>query len=627
MSFGSISGAAHETIAIAMNRIGGKSNTGEGGEDPNRFITLPNGDSRRSAIKQVASGRFGVTINYLVNADEIQIKIAQGAKPGEGGQLPGHKVSDIIARTRYTTPGVTLISPPPHHDIYSIEDLAQLIFDLKNANPKARVSVKLVSEVGVGTVAAGVAKGHADMILISGGDGGTGASPRSSIRYAGLPWELGLSETHQTLLLNNLRSRVRLQTDGGMRTGRDVAIAALLGAEEFGFCSAVLVVIGCVMLRHCHLNNCSVGVATQDAILQKRFRGKPEYIVNYFNFIVRELREIMAELGLRTVDDMIGRTDLLKLNREIVPDKAKGVDYSRIIFLPDLPEHVGRYCKTKQNNALENVLDQKLIKIWKACIENNEQVKISLAINNTDRAVGAMLSGEVCRRCGEGVLLEDALSFKFKGIAGQSFGAFLAKGITFELEGLANDYVGKGISGGKIIIYPDREANYKADENIIIGNTSFYGAISGEAYISGVAGERFCVRNSGVYAVVEGLGDHGCEYMTGGRVIVLGKTGRNFAAGMSGGIAYVYDETATFYKNCNLDMVELEKVKDQDRDTIYHLLSSHYKHTKSIKAKMILDNLHDQLKKFVRVIPTEYKGILEGAKIEEQLDKGDALDG
>lgn len=627
MSFGSISGAAHETIAIAMNRIGGKSNTGEGGEDPNRFITLPNGDSRRSAIKQVASGRFGVTINYLVNADEIQIKIAQGAKPGEGGQLPGHKVSGIIARTRYTTPGVTLISPPPHHDIYSIEDLAQLIFDLKNANPDARVSVKLVSEVGVGTVAAGVAKGHADMILISGGDGGTGASPRSSIRYAGLPWELGLSETHQTLLLNNLRSRVRLQTDGQMRTGRDVAIAALLGAEEYGFCSAVLVVIGCVMLRHCHLNNCSVGVATQDDILQKRFQGRAEYIVNYFNFIVSELREIMASLGLRTIDEMIGRADLLELNQAIVPSKAKEIDYSRILYRPE-GHGLASYSQShRPDSGLDSVLDKKLIEIWGGCVEKNEPIKISLEINNTNRTVGAMLSGEVCKKCGDGVFLEDTILCKFKGIAGQSFGAFLAKGITFELEGMANDYVGKGISGGKVIIYPDRSADYKSDENIIIGNTSFYGAISGEAYISGLAGERFCVRNSGLYAVVEGVGDHGCEYMTGGRVIVLGKTGNNFAAGMSGGIAYVYDEDATFKDRCNLDMVELEKIKESDKDTIYHLLSNHFKYTKSSKAKKILTNIQDQLKKFVRVMPIEYKRILEGIKIEEKLDIAEALDG
>ncbi|MDP2920971.1 MAG: glutamate synthase large subunit [Candidatus Omnitrophota bacterium] len=627
MSFGSISGAAHETIAIAMNRIGGKSNTGEGGEDPNRFVTLPNGDSRRSAIKQVASGRFGVTINYLVNADEIQIKIAQGAKPGEGGQLPGHKVSEIIARTRYTTPGVTLISPPPHHDIYSIEDLAQLIFDLKNANPNARVSVKLVSEIGVGTVAAGVAKGAADMILISGGDGGTGASPQSSIRYAGLPWELGLSETHQTLLLNNLRSRVRLQTDGQMRTGRDVAIAALLGAEEYGFCTAVLVTSGCVMLRHCHLNNCSVGVATQDDILQKRFSGRPEYIVNYFNFVAEEFRQIMAGLGLRTVDEMIGRTDLLEINSDIVPLKAKGVDYSRILYKPDLPENVARHCTSKQETGLDSVLDRELIKMSKEALEDNRPVKISTKINNTNRSTGAMLSGEVSRRCGDGVLLENTITCKFKGIAGQSFGAFLAKGITFELEGMSNDYVGKGISGGKIIVYPDKRARYKPEENIIIGNTTFYGAISGEAYIYGRAGERFCIRNSGLYAVVEGVGDHGCEYMTGGRVVVLGKTGRNFAAGMSGGIAYVYDEDGAFKKRCNLDMVVLEEIKEDDRAAIYNLLNNHFKYTKSARAEKIIGNMNAELKKFVRVIPIEYKRILEGVKIEKKLDLAEALDG
>ena len=627
MSFGSISAVAHETIAIAMNRIGGKSNTGEGGEDPNRFVASPNGDSRRSAIKQVASGRFGVTINYLVNADEIQIKIAQGAKPGEGGQLPGHKVSEVIARTRFTTPGVTLISPPPHHDIYSIEDLAQLIFDLKNANPNARISVKLVSEVGVGTVAAGVAKGHADMILISGGDGGTGASPRSSIRYAGLPWELGLSETHQTLMLNNLRSRVRLQTDGQMRTGRDVAIAAILGAEEYGFCSAVLVVIGCVMLRHCHLNNCSVGVATQDEILQKRFRGKAQYIVNYFRFVSGELREIMSSLGLRTIDEMIGRVDLLEVDRDIIPFKAKGIDYSRILYKPDLPEDVGRYFSSKQKSLLDSVLDKDLIRMSSDAIEKNKQVRISLEINNTHRALGAMLSGEVIRRCGDGAFLEDTIICKFKGTAGQSFGAFLAKGITFELEGMTNDYVGKGISGGKIIIYPDKRAKYKPDENIIIGNTAFYGAISGEAYISGVAGERFCIRNSGLYAVVEGTGDHGCEYMTGGRVIVLGKTGRNFAAGMSGGIAYVYDEDQAFKNRCNMDLVELEEIKEADKDTIYNLLHNHYKYTKSAKAKKIIDNMRVELKNFIKVIPIEYKRILEGIKVEEKLDLVEAFDG
>lgn len=627
MSFGSISSAAHETIAIAMNRIGGKSNTGEGGEDPNRFVTLPNGDSRRSAIKQVASGRFGVTVNYLVNADEIQIKISQGAKPGEGGQLPGHKVSAAIAKMRYTTPGVTLISPPPHHDIYSIEDLAQLIFDLRNANPNARISVKLVSEIGVGTVAAGVAKGHADMILISGADGGTGASPRSSLRYAGLPWELGLAETHQTLLLNNLRSRVRIQTDGQMRTGRDVAIAAILGAEEFGFCTAVLIVSGCVMLRHCHLNNCSVGVATQDGILQKRFRGRPEYIVNYFHFVTQELREIMASLGIRKINDLIGRTDLLELNKDIIPEKAKGIDYSRILYRPDVPESVGRYCDLKKESGLDDILDKKLIKRCKDALDNNTPVTLYSDINNTNRATGTMLSGEVCRRCGDGVLLEDTIKCKFKGIAGQSFGAFLARGITFELEGMSNDYVGKGISGGKIIICPDAQAQYKPEENTIIGNTSFYGAVSGEAYICGVAGERFCVRNSGLYAVVEGVGDHGCEYMTGGRIVVLGKTGRNFGAGMSGGIVYVYDEDNTFKNKCNMDMIELEKVQEEDKETLYHLLQNHYKYTKSSKAKKIIDNMQKELKHIVKVIPIEYKRILEGSKTEKKLDLAEESDG
>ncbi|MCQ9207075.1 MAG: glutamate synthase large subunit, partial [Omnitrophica bacterium] len=514
MSFGSISRGAHETLALAMNRLGAKSNTGEGGEDPTRFSPLPNGDSKRSAIKQVASGRFGVTTNYLVNADELQIKIAQGAKPGEGGQLPGHKVSEIIAKTRYTTPGVTLISPPPHHDIYSIEDLAQLIFDLKNVNPRARISVKLVSEVGVGTIAAGVAKGHADMILISGGDGGTGASPLSSIRHAGLPWELGLSETHQTLVLNNLRSRVRLQADGQMRTGRDIAIAAMLGAEEYGFCTAALIVMGCVMLRHCHLNNCSLGVATQDAILEKRFKGRADSVVNYFRFIARELREIMAGLGIRTLNELIGRTDLLEIDKSIVPEKAKGLDYSKILYRPEVQKNAGSagvYCTISQDHRVDKVMDRKLIKLARASLEKEEPVKIEMTIKNSDRTVGAMLSGEVCKRRGEAAFAEDTIRIKFKGVAGQSFGAWLAKGITFELEGMANDYIGKGISGGKIIVYPDRKTDYAPEENIIIGNTTFYGAINGEAYIRGIAGERFCIRNSGLYAVCEGVGDHGCE--------------------------------------------------------------------------------------------------------------------
>ena len=627
MSFGSISRLAHESLAIAMNRIGGKSNTGEGGEDPARFTPLPGGDSTRSAIKQVASGRFGVTANYLANADELQIKIAQGAKPGEGGQLPGHKVSAIIARTRYTTPGVTLISPPPHHDIYSIEDLAQLIFDLKNANPRARISVKLVSEIGVGTIAAGVAKGHADMILISGGDGGTGASPISSIMHAGLPWELGLSETHQTLVLNDLRSRVRLQTDGQMRTGRDVAIAAILGAEEFGFCTAALIVLGCVMLRHCHLNNCSVGVATQDDILQGRFAGKPEYVVNYFHFIAEELREIMAGLGVRKVDDMIGRADLLEIDPAILPWKAKGIDLSRILYRPKMPRTVGTYCQTRQDHGIDNVLDLRLIELSKVAIEKGEAVRIELPIRNVDRTTGAMLSGEVCRAYGETALPSDTIHCKFKGAAGQSFGAFLAKGITFELEGMSNDYIGKGISGGKIIVYPDRKADYDSRENIIIGNTTFYGAICGEAYIRGVAGERFCIRNSGLFAVVEGVGDHGCEYMTGGIAIVLGKTGRNFAAGMSGGIAYIYDEDTSFRHKCNMSMVELEEVSQDDKRTIENFLFNHRKYTASKIADEILNDLDERIERFVKVMPIEYKRILAGKELEKRLELTEVSDG
>ncbi|NQT29680.1 MAG: glutamate synthase large subunit, partial [Candidatus Saganbacteria bacterium] len=614
MSFGSISGRAHETIARAMNMIGGKSNTGEGGEDPLRF-----GDDCRSAIKQVASGRFGVTTNYLVNADELQIKIAQGAKPGEGGQLPGHKVSAIIAKTRYTTPGVTLISPPPHHDIYSIEDLAQLIFDLKNVNPQARISVKLVSEVGVGTVAAGVAKGHADMILISGCDGGTGASPLSSIRHAGLPWELGLAETHQTLVLNNLRSRVRLQTDGQLRTGRDVAIAALLGAEEFGFATAALIVCGCVMLRHCHLNNCVLGVATQDECLAKRFKGKPEYLVNYFNFLAQELREIMAELGISTIDELVGRSDLLEVDRSKLTWKSKNIDFSKILYRP---EETGKACCTKaRDHNVVKVLDQKLIKLSWPALKRREAVRHELKINNMSRTTGGMLSGEVVKRYGEEGLFSDTIHFKFCGGAGQSFGAWLARGITFELEGMANDYVGKGISGGKIILYPDKRADYRSEENILIGNTAFYGAISGEAYIRGVAGERFCIRNSGLLAVVEGVGDHGCEYMTGGYVVILGKTGRNFAAGMSGGIAYVYDREGEFAEKCNLSMVELEELNQKDQRIIQNLLKNHFKYTRSPLAKNILDDFGKEKYRFVKVMPIEYKRVLlKKAMDEEELE-------
>lgn len=627
MSFGSISKSAHESIAIAMNRLNGRSNTGEGGEDPARFTHEPNGDSKRSAIKQVASGRFGVTTNYLVNADELQIKIAQGAKPGEGGQLPGHKVSQIIARTRYTTPGVTLISPPPHHDIYSIEDLAQLIFDLKNVNPRARISVKLVSEIGVGTIAAGVAKGHADMILISGGDGGTGASPLSSIKHAGIPWELGLSETHQTLVLNDLRSRVRLQTDGQIRTGRDVAIAAILGAEEFGFATAILIVLGCVMLRHCHLNNCSVGVATQDDSLEHRFTGRPEHIVNYLTFIAEETREIMASLGIRRMDDLIGHTELIEQNRSVELPRGAKLDLSGILHKPLTEDGIKTRCCVEQDHGLEGILDKKILRSAENAIKDARPVKITLDIKNSNRSVGAMLSGTVASSYGEAGLPEDTISCKFTGIAGQSFGAFLVKGITFELEGMANDYVGKGMFGGKMAIYPPKGVTYKPGDNIIIGNTTFYGAINGEAYIRGMAGERFCIRNSGVSAVVEGVGDHGCEYMTGGCVAVLGKTGRNFAAGMSGGVAYVYDVDGNFRSRCNKEMVELEALGEDDRGVLRKMITSHYDYTDSAVAREILDNFVSRTKLFVKVIPKEYKRILENKKSEEKFDLLEVSDG
>ncbi|MDP2929348.1 MAG: glutamate synthase-related protein, partial [Candidatus Omnitrophota bacterium] len=516
---------------------------------------------------------------------------------------PGHKVSLTIAQTRYTTPGVTLISPPPHHDIYSIEDLAQLIFDLKNVNPRARISVKLVSEVGVGTIAAGVVKGHADMILISGGDGGTGASPLSSIRNAGLPWELGLSETHQTLVLNSLRDRVRLQADGQMRTGRDIAIAALLGADEFGFASPILVILGCVMLRHCHLNNCSVGVATQDEILRKRFKGRPEYIVNYLRFVCEELREIMASLGIRRLDEMIGRADLLEPNESMLYSKGKALDFSKILYRPDIQQNYAPYDISTRDDNTGKVLDLELIKLAKNSIGGARPVNIELPIDNTNRTTGAMLSGEICRLHGEGGLPEDTIKCKFKGVAGQSFGAFLTKGVTFELEGMANDYVGKGISGGKIIIRPDRNSDYKAEENIIIGNTTFYGAISGEAYIRGVSGERFCIRNSGLLAVIEGVGDHGCEYMTGGTVVVLGRTGRNFAAGMSGGVAYVYDKDHLFKDKCNLSMVNIEKIAPEDENVLRNMLTNHHRYTESAVAKKMLNDFYKEKKMFVKVMP------------------------
>jgi len=616
MSFGSISRETHETIAMAMNKLGGMSNTGEGGEDPSRFKRLSNGASFSSKIKQVASGRFGVTTNYLVHADEIQIKIAQGAKPGEGGHLPGYKVSEIIAKTRHTTPGVTLISPPPHHDIYSIEDLNQLIFDLRNVNPKARISVKLVSEVGVGTVAAGVAKGHADMILISGGDGGTGAAPLSSIHHAGLPWELGLSEAHQTLVLNNLRSRVRLQTDGQIRTGRDIAIAAILGAEEYGFGTAALIVLGCVMLRHCNLGNCSVGVATQNELLRKRFNGKVEYLVNYFNFVAEELRKIMANLGIKTINDMIGKTELLEVNEKILDWKSKAIDFKNILYKPEIKSDSGVFYSKPEKHDLDDILDIKLIDLSKNAILKEEKIKHNITIKNTNRTVGARLSGEVCYVYGERGLADDTIHFKFNGVAGQSFGAFLAKGITFELEGMSNDYVGKGIFGGKIVIYPDKQTTYKSEENIIIGNTSFYGATKGEAYIRGVAGERFCIRNSGLLAVIEGVGDHGCEYMTGGRVVIIGKTGRNFAAGMSGGIAYVYDIAGDFKSKCNLGMVKLKEINEHDLKIIHSLINNHYKYTESNRAKEILQDFDNMMEKFVKVIPSEYEHILKTERKE-----------
>jgi glutamate synthase (NADPH) large chain len=612
MSFGSISKEAHETLAIAMNRIGGKSNTGEGGEDEARFKPDPNGDLRRSAIKQVASARFGVTTNYLVNAHDLQIKIAQGAKPGEGGQLPGYKVDEVIARIRHSIPGVGLISPPPHHDIYSIEDLAQLIYDLKNANPRARISVKLVAEVGVGTVAAGVAKAHADVILISGYDGGTGASPISSIRHAGVPWELGLSETQQVLVMNDLRSRVRVQVDGKLQTGRDVAIAAMLGAEEFGFSTAPLISMGCIMMRKCHLNTCPVGVATQDPELRKKFQGKPEHVINFFFFIAEELRKIMAELGFRKLDEMVGRVDCLVQRKDITHWKAVGIDLSAILYNPPVPHHVGRRCLQAQDHGLEAALDRHLIKQCQQALENRVPVSLSLPISNVHRTVGAMLSGEIARRYGSAGLPDDTIRVHFTGCAGQSFGAFLAKGVMLTLEGDANDYVGKGLSGGRLIIYPPRHSEFVPEENIIIGNVCLYGATSGEAYFNGMAGERFAVRNSGATAVVEGVGDHGCEYMTNGLVIVLGRAGRNFAAGMTGGIAYVLDQVGDFPSTyCNRVEVDLEQVTEPEDIRILHrLILRHSEYTDSPQAKWILQNWEATLPKFVKVFPHEYKRVL-----------------
>ncbi|PZD95510.1 glutamate synthase large subunit [Paenibacillus sambharensis] len=613
MSYGSISKEAHEALAIAMNRIGGKSNTGEGGEDPDRFTPDANGDSRRSAIKQVASGRFGVTSNYLVNADEIQIKMAQGAKPGEGGQLPGRKVYPWVAEVRGSTPGVGLISPPPHHDIYSIEDLAELIHDLKNANPRARINVKLVSEVGVGTIAAGVAKGRADVILISGYDGGTGASPMASMRHAGLPWELGLAETHQTLMLNNLRDRVVVECDGKMMNGRDLAIAALLGAEEFGFSTAPLVVLGCVMMRVCQLDTCPVGVATQNPELRKKFMGDPAYVVNYMRFVAEELREIMAELGFRTLNEMVGRSDMLETKEAIGHYKAKGLDLSPLLHQPEVPVEASRFCVQEQNHGLDESLDvRELLPRAQAAIESGEAVRATFPICNTNRVVGTILGSEVTRKYGLQGLPEDTINFHFVGSAGQSFGAFVPKGITLSLEGDSNDYVGKGLSGGKIVIAPSPKATFKAEENVIIGNTAFYGATGGEAYIRGIAGERFAVRNSGVKVVVEGVGDHGCEYMTGGRVVVLGTTGRNFAAGMSGGIAYVYDQAGDFVNRCNLEMVGLERMEsEQELAELKQMITNHVMYTDSVPGQYILDHWEEEVPKFVKVIPKDFKRMLE----------------
>ncbi|HEV7219419.1 MAG TPA: glutamate synthase large subunit [Terriglobales bacterium] len=612
MSFGSISKEAHETLAIAMNRIGGKSNTGEGGEDENRFKPDTNGDWRRSAVKQVASARFGVTTNYLVNADELQIKMAQGAKPGEGGQLPGHKVDEVIARLRHSTPGVGLISPPPHHDIYSIEDLAQLIYDLKNVNPQARIAVKLVAEVGVGTVAAGVAKAHADVVLISGDSGGTGASPLSSIKHAGIPWELGLAETQQVLLLNDLRSRIRVQTDGKLQTGRDVVIAALLGAEEFGFATAPLVAMGCIMMRKCHLNTCSVGIATQDPALRAKFAGQPEHVINFFFFIAEQMRQFMADMGFRKVDDMVGRVDMLDVRPAVDHWKAKGLDLSAILYTPSVPGRVARHCTQKQDHGLEVALDYQLIKQSHEALESRTPVEMDFPIRNVHRTVGAMLSGEIARRYGSDGLPDDTIRIRFEGSAGQSFGAFLAKGVSMTLEGEANDYVGKGLSGGRIIVYPPRDSGFVAEENILIGNVVLYGATSGEAFFNGMAGERFAVRNSGAIAVVEGVGDHGCEYMTNGLVVVLGACGRNFAAGMSGGIAYVFDERGDFTeKRCNLASVDLEPlIEAPDVKIVRDLITRHYEFTNSSRARSVLDNWSDMAPRFIKIFPHEFKRVL-----------------
>jgi glutamate synthase (NADPH) large chain len=619
MSFGSISHEAHSTLAIAMNRIGAKSNTGEGGEDEMRYTPLPNGDSMRSAIKQVASARFGVTSHYLTMADELQIKMAQGAKPGEGGQLPGHKVDEWIGKVRHSTPGVGLISPPPHHDIYSIEDLAQLIFDLKNANRAARISVKLVSKAGVGTIAAGVAKAKSDVILIAGFDGGTGASPVSSIKHAGLPWELGLAESHQTLVKNKLRSRVVLQADGQMRTGRDIAIATLLGAEEWGIATAALVVEGCIMMRKCHMNTCPVGVATQDPELRKRFTGNADHVVNFFHFITEELREIMAELGFRTINEMVGQVECLEQRTDVTHWKYKGLDLSPILYKEPASMYTGLYCREDQDHLMSEVLDWKLLAAARPAIDNQSKVFAAFDVKNTDRTIGTILSNEISKVYGEDGLPDDTIHFKFTGTAGQSFGAFNTNGVTLELEGDANDYFGKGLSGAKLIVYPSLKAAFVPEDNILIGNTAFYGATSGTSYIRGKAGERFAVRNSGATAVVEGVGDHGCEYMTGGKVVILGDTGRNFAAGMSGGIAYVYDVKGQFTTNCNTEMVDLDPVCDEDINELQEIIKQHYEYTGSTVAQFILKDFDNQLRNFIKVFPKDYKKVLQertkGAKV------------
>jgi glutamate synthase (ferredoxin) len=621
MSYGSISQEAHETLAVAMNRLGGKSNTGEGGEDAERFLPMANGDSKRSAIKQVASGRFGVTSEYLVNADELQIKMAQGAKPGEGGQLPGHKVYPWIAKTRHSTPGVGLISPPPHHDIYSIEDLAQLIFDLKNSNPEARISVKLVAEGGVGTVAAGVAKAHSDVVLISGHDGGTGASPLTSLKHAGLPWELGLAETQQVLMLNKLRDRITVQTDGQMKTGRDVVVAALLGAEEYGFATAPLVVMGCIMMRVCHLNTCPVGIATQDPVLRAKFTGAPEFVENFFRFIAQEVRELMAELGFRTMNEMIGRADCLDVEQAVTHWKAKGIDLAPLLHQPELPASVARRKVRAQDHGLEVALDNDLIRAAAPALERRTPVELTAFIRNADRTVGTMLGYEVTKRYGGPGLPNNTIKIAFTGTAGQSFGAFIPRGMTFTLVGDANDGFGKGLSGGRLIVHPPKLSTFKSEENIIIGNVAFYGATSGEGYVRGVAGERFCVRNSGATVVVEGVGDHGCEYMTGGRVVVLGRTGRNFAAGMSGGMAYVLDVNGDFGKKCNREMVDLETLSEPDDiDFLQVAIMKHATLTGSRYAEQLLADWPALQRRIVKVMPREYKRAMaeQAAKPREE---------